>query len=385
MGLKYGISARDWRDIGKRLTRYWRDIGKRLAGYRRNIGTRLTGYWRDIGKRLAGECMRIGKLSNELLESMILGKLKRHDGRIISAAGIGEDCGVVDYGENCCIISGDPVTGAARHIGSISVHVACNDIAAYGVRPLAIIVVILIPPHFQESDVEMIVNDLIKTADSIKVSVIGGHTEVTDAVTRAVISITAIGITEHGKYVTTRNAQVGDTVIMTKKAGLEGAAIIAADMEDVLKPVFGAKMLAAVMAFSDKISVIEEGVIAREMGAAHAMHDITEGGVYGAAWEMAEASGVGIEIFKENIPIMDETVMLCEHLKLDPYRLTSSGSMMIATDIPAQLEEKLHAAGIECARIGRIIGDRNSRYVIDGNGCSVALESPGADELYKVL
>ncbi|MCL2163504.1 MAG: AIR synthase family protein [Oscillospiraceae bacterium] len=371
--------------------------------------------------------MRVGKISNELLDKMILGKLKRHDKRIITSAGIGEDCGVVDFGENCCIISCDPVTGATKDIGKISVNIACNDIAASGVMPLAIVVTLLIPPGFSEDDLESIVNDLVETADSLQVSVIGGHTEVTDAVTRAVISITAIGISGRGEYLTTATAVEGDSVLITKAAALEGTSIIASEFEDELASAFGKGMVEAAKKLSERVSVIREGVIARQAGA-HALHDITEGGVFGAVWEMAEASGLGVEIYRDEIPVLEETARICEYYGIDPYRLISSGSLLIATDMPEKVSGELAKAGIESTWIGTFTKRNSKKFIIekdndndndnnnnnnnangndigngndndnaDGNGdgndneseskggVRSILESPEPDELYKVF
>ena len=331
--------------------------------------------------------MEIGKISNEMLDSLILGRLKRHDARILTSAGIGEDCGVIDFGENVCIVSSDPVTGASKRIGSIAVHVACNDIAASGVRPLAIVVTLLIPPDSSPADLETVIDDIVNTADAIKVSVIGGHTEVTDAVTRVVVSVTAIGIAGHGGYVSAKNAKAGDTVLMTKKAGLEGTAIIAFELEDELKSVLYGDEIDEAKAFSGMVSVIEEGVAAHAAGA-HAMHDITEGGVFGAAWEIAEAAGLGIEIYKENIPVADVTLKICEHYDVDPYRLISSGSMMIVTDAPEKVRKKLEESGVECTVIGKMTGDPAKRYIKIHNKKSEKIEklvSPEPDELYKVF
>lgn len=46
----------------------------------------------------------------------------------------------------------------------------------------------------------------------------------------------------------------------------------------------------------------------------HAMHDVTEGGIFGALWEMGAASGVGIVADLDKIPIRQETIELCEVL-----------------------------------------------------------------------
>lgn len=59
------------------------------------------------------------------------------------------------------------------------------------------------------------------------------------------------------------------------------------------------------------------------------MHDITEGGVLGAVWEICELSGLGCEILEKQIPVDELTLKFSEVLNFDWKRLISSGSMLI--------------------------------------------------------
>lgn len=129
------------------------------------------------------------------------------------------------------------------------------------------------------------------------------------------------------------------------------------------------------------ISVVEDGRIAASMGAA-AMHDVTEGGIYGALWELAEASRIGLEIDLKAIPIRQETVELCEALGLNPYYLISSGSMLIAIDNGHDLVRELKKNGIHSAVIGKATAG-NDRVVVNGEDRAY-LERPRTDELYKI-
>ena len=141
-------------------------------------------------------------------------------------------------------------------------------------------------------------------------------------------------------------------------------------------------MVDAAKAFDQWISVVEEGRIAAKAGAS-AMHDVTEGGILGALWEMAEASGVGLEIDLRAIPIRQETVEICEFFGLNPYGLISSGCMLIAADRGHDLARELEKAGIPAAVIGRATAG-NDRIVQNGEERSY-LERPKTDELYKVV
>jgi len=326
--------------------------------------------------------LQIGKVPNSLLSELVVNKMKSGNSRVLLPAGIGEDFGVIDFGGECCIVSGDPVTGAVEHAGTIAVHVACNDIATSGASPVAILTTLLLPPGATEAELGALADDIAGAAASLGVSVIGGHTEVTDAVTRVVVSVTAIGAAKRGEYITTGGAKAGDSLIMTKSAGIEGTAIIAMERRGELEKRFGAEFAGRAARLSGSLSVVKEGIIAGGFGA-HAMHDVTEGGVYGAVWEMAEASGKGVTVYRGDIPVLGETLEICAYFGIDAYRLVSSGSMLIATGDPGGLVALLGGSGVPAARIAVFTDNPAERFIKCG-GTLEKLGEPGPDELYKV-
>jgi hydrogenase maturation factor len=113
------------------------------------------------------------------------------------------------------------------------------------------------------------------------------------------------------------------------------------------------------------------------------MHDVTEGGIFGALWEIAAASKVGLEVDLKKILLKQETVEICEFYDLNPYMLISSGCMLMITDKANQLVDRLKAAGIAAAVIGRIT-EGNDRIIINEEERRY-LEPPKSDELYKVM
>jgi len=112
------------------------------------------------------------------------------------------------------------------------------------------------------------------------------------------------------------------------------------------------------------------------------MHDPTEGGVLGAAWEMAEASGVGVRIDAERIPVREATRAICAALALDPLTLIASGAMLIACRDPAPMLAGLHQGGIAATHIGDVT---DGPRVVRRNGREEPLAPPGRDELYRML
>ena len=131
---------------------------------------------------------------------------------------------------------------------------------------------------------------------------------------------------------------------MTKWAGLEGTTIIAKDCREELAKVFSEDFLNNAQDFTNFLSVVPEGRIGADFGAT-SMHDATEGGVLGAIWEIAESSGVGVEVYLDKIPVRKETIDICNYYNI-PYKLISSGCMIIASYDGSNLAEKLRTNGI---------------------------------------
>jgi hydrogenase maturation factor len=323
--------------------------------------------------------VRIGKLTNEQLKSVVLSKLRpKRD--VLLRSGVGEDCAALDFNGEACVLSTDPITGAEKNAGRLAVHVSCNDVASSGAEPEAMLVTLLIPPDKNMAEVESVLDDLTSTADMLGVDIIGGHTEVTDAVNRIVISTTVIGRTDSIKLVRSGGAKPGDSLIMTGYAASEGTYIIASERSEQLAGVLSEDDRKKIKALGDSLSVIAEGITAARLGAT-AMHDVTEGGVYGAVHELCEASGVGCDIYKDDIPVLDATNKICAHLGLDPYRLIGSGSMLITAKDPVAIMSALSEKGINAAVIGRITDED---ICVTENGKMKPLAPPESDELFRL-
>ena len=324
----------------------------------------------------------IGKIPPQILERLVLNPVthtKVHRADIVVRPKTGEDCSAMDPGCEMCVFSTDPITGATRDVGYLAVHVNCNDVFSAGAEPVGILMTVLLPPQSEESILEELMAGTLQAAAELGIEVLGGHTEVTDAVTKPVISATVIGKTKDRKMVCTGGAEIGQDVIMTKWAGLEGTAILAQEYETVLSQRIPKDLLQKAKEMKGFLSVGTESRIAMEHGAT-AMHDATEGGILGAVWELAECSEKGVTVYADQIPIQDVTKMVCQEAQIEPLQLISSGTMVIAAYDGAALVDKLQAAGVAAAVIGKIT---QKEKIIIQNGTSKPLEQPKSDALYQ--
>lgn len=326
--------------------------------------------------------MDIGKVPENVLKRAVLRQISRHRPEVLLSAGVGEDCAAVAVEEDeMLVFSTDPITGASQGMGELAVHITANDLASGGAEPVGILTCIILPPRTREKKLHDFMQEIILTAKKLNIEVMGGHTEVSDVVNRPLITVTGVGKVKRDAIVTTAGLRPGDELVMTKWAGLEGTSIIATEKREILEERLPSQLIDTARDFRNYISVVPEAAAAVKVGVS-AMHDVTEGGIFGALWEMAEASGVGITVDLHKIPIRQETIEVCEIFDINPYLLISSGSMLIGAPNGNLLVEKLAEAGISAAVIGRAV-EGNDRVIINGEERRF-LEPPGSDQLYRI-
>ena len=326
--------------------------------------------------------LKIGKVPESVLKRSIIKQIKTKRSEIIVGAGVGEDCAAIELADDeIFVTSTDPITGTSHDIGALAVHVTANDIASSGAEVIGIMLSVLLPEGTDEDELKTIMKQAEEVCSKLNIQTVGGHTEVTKVVNQTVITATGIGKVKKDKLITTSGARPGDDVVITKWIGLEGTSIIAKEKKQQLLKRFAPSFVETAMGFSDYLSVVEDARIAVSVGVT-AMHDVTEGGIFGALWEVAEGSRCGLEINLLDIPVRQETVEVCEEFGINPYELISSGSMLITTPDGLGVVRQLQKAGINAAVVGKVTKG-NDRVLLAGDEKRF-LEPPKSDELYKI-
>lgn len=324
--------------------------------------------------------MNTGKLNWDVLKKLLHENQGAVRKEVEKGGSVGEDCAVLSLEAGRLILSTDPVTAASENIGHIAYHININDIATTGAKPLGIMVTILAPPSAEISDIETVMREISDEAKKHQVMILGGHTEVTDAVNRMVISVTALGTMSRSEKVTwTSGAKAGDKILVTKTLGLEGTSILVSDFKKQALEILTAEEFQEAKSYGHDLSVLPEGSLLGRI--ATSMHDITEGGVLGALWEVKEASGKGFRVFHELLPVTEVTKKLCARFSLDPLRLISSGSMLITVEDEKEALRLLAQEGIKAAVIGEITEEGAS--LVSGD-VEHQVEAPLRDEIYKM-
>ena len=331
--------------------------------------------------------LTVGKLDPATLRQLIFSNLGRQDPRVILGPNIGEDATVIDFGDRALVIHSDPITGAVENIGWHAVNVCANDIATRGVRPLWILTVLLLPEGVNADKLKRIAVQIDEAAKELGVAVVGGHSEVTSGIDRPILITTALGETPKEKFVRTSGAQVGDSIIVTKGAAIEGTSILSNELESFLQTKIDKQTIIRAKRFIKKISVVKEALTAVEVGGVHAMHDATEGGIAVGLQEIAWASNIGVIAYEKKIPIYKETEAICQALKIDPLKTMSSGALIIAAhpEKTVKILAALKDQGIRAAIIGKVVDKKEGMHVIRKDGTKLDLSKPVKEELWKAL
>ena len=306
-----------------------------------------------------GVPLPVGKLPAALLESGLEG-IGSDDPALLVGAAVGEDAAAIDVGRTEVLVAAsDPITLAVDSMARYAVLVNANDVATSGAVPRWLLSTLLFPPGFSASEVLSLIDDIREVCAACGVALCGGHTEISDAVSRPVIVGTMLGTVSKERLIDKRGMKEGDRLLLTKKVAVEGTALLAREHRSKL---LGAGVtpveIEEASVFLDRIGILEEARIAGSFDGVTALHDVTEGGLATAVWELGAAGGRRLRLHRERIPVYPQTERFCSVLGLDPLGLIGSGSLLItcspatATSLAAAIE----AAGIEVAEIGEVLG-----------------------------
>ena len=299
-----------------------------------------------------------GKLPNDLLREF-LNQFIFDDPSIIINPGVGEDTAAVNVEpEEVLVLKSDPITFATDSIGQYAVLINANDIATSGAKPRWLLTTLLFPSGVTPSEIRQVIEDLKIFCRKWDITLCGGHTEITDAVTRPVVTGMMAGTVSRNRLIDKRNMAPGDRVLLTKGVAVEGTAIIAREFGDRLKSL-GMKdsEIDSGRRFLANISIITEARIAAESNATSAMHDVTEGGLATAVEELGIAGGHRIKINMDTIPVFSQTGKICQLLDIDPLGLIGSGSLLVCCREAAcdNLMAAIAKAGIDVTCIGEVL------------------------------
>lgn len=325
--------------------------------------------------------LREGKVPVELLERA-LARLVPAPPEVRLGPRVGEDAAAIEVPAGTLVVATDPITLTSGDLARFSVVVNANDVAVTGARPRWYCAVVLLPPGSTEAEVEALFEGLRAATAASGVTLVGGHTEVTSAVTRPVVVGQMLGLAEPGRLVPTGGLRPGDLIVQVGPAPVEGAAVLAREAAERLAGMDAAVLRAAASALDDPgISVVGPALLATELGAT-SMHDPTEGGLAAGLHELAFASGVQVRVDVDAVLWFEPGLALCRALGVDPWGTLASGALLAGFP-PEGVDRALRALG-EAGYRAAVLGEALEGAGVTGAG-GRPIPWPERDEVARIL
>lgn len=322
--------------------------------------------------------MRAGKISEPMLKRSVLKEIKSINSNVLTKASVGEDSAVLKGGADM-VTATTTVTLGEGDWGYIGVNRVINDIACNGGDVAAVMMNISMPEKFDEKILKTIMRQTEEVCKRHGIQIAGGHTEITDAVVKPVVSYTGIG---YRNRTFVPKVEAGQKIILTKWLGMEGSYIAHNLKKESLRARFPGQMLDFVQNQIEWISVKEEADIAIDNNATF-IHNLSNGGVLNALWELSVKGKVGLEIDFKKFPMRQEVIEVCEFLELNLYRLLSGGSLLIVTSDEDKILSALNEAEIPAVVIGKTT-DSNDKILINEDEIRY-LDVQNRDDLWSLI
>lgn len=288
----------------------------------------------------------------------------------------GDDVSAVDVGHGkLAVIKTDMLVGKTDVPPGMSLWQAArkavvmniSDLAAKGVKPVALLASIGVPQSLKEKDIEQIGKGLNAGAREYGAHILGGDTnEASDLI----ISCVAFGFGEKKRLMLRSGAKAGDIVAVTGFFGKTAASLRILLRHFSAPSKFEKRLVDAVLMPRARL---KEGLALAQTGAVTASIDSSDG----LAWslhEMAKASNVGFLI--DNLPVADEAREFAEMHELDPVELCLYGGEeyeLVVTVEPELWEKAKKAASL--IRIGLVT--KKKTLVLEERGRRTSIEPRG--------
>jgi hydrogenase expression/formation protein HypE len=337
--------------------------------------------------------LKVGKIDLKTFETYLLKRLGKKDKRVLIPPLTGVDAAVIEIDDDkVLIVAEDPIFSIPGQplemYGWYTVHIGASDVAVMGVRPEFMTYTLLMPPETPEEDFKTIVNSIHKTAKDLSIAIVGGHTGFYPGfVSPTVGGITVFSIADKGNYVTPKGAKPGNDVILTKGPAIEAVGILSVLRQEELVEKYGSPLVKKAQKYSTEMSVVKDALTAMEVGGVTAMHDATEGGVVGGLFEVANASGVGMEIDETKFVYPEEIKAVCEAFNIDSVAAIAEGSLILTSEASytKKILKSLKKKNINASVIGKVTDDVNSRFIKRIKGKIKPLEIPIQDPFWPVF
>ena len=326
----------------------------------------------------------LGKIDRELFDSVIYPELGADREDVTLGPTHGIDFGVIDVGGDALVTATDPLSvlpdlGFER-AGRFALDVVLADVAVSGIPPTHLSVTFTLPPEMTDDELAAMWHGFAGRAEEVGVSVVTGHTARYSGVDYSWVGgATVLGVGSHDDIVRPDGARPGDKLVVGTGPGAEVAGLFATLFPEQIG--LSPERTAVAQKRLADTALVEDAMAATNAGGVTAMHDATEGGITGALVEMADGAGVRFDVDSDAVPLADGVDALCDALDIDPWHVSSCGTLLTAVDLDDADDAvaALEARGTPAAVVGEV--SEGAGLYVDGTRQS----HPGADPSWEAF
>jgi len=271
-----------------------------------------------------------------------------------------------------------------RTLGRRAMTVNISDIGAMGGLPLYALVSLGLKAETHVADVESLYHGFLQELNPLEASIIGGNITKTEGAN--FVDITLIGEVEQGKLMLRSSAEAGDAILVT---GYPGQAVAGLQLLQNSKTPQDVRNHPLVQAYSTPKHRAREGHAIARSGLAKAMID-TSDGLLADLGHICKASGVGAEIFQNQLPLSEALNQEAGQMELDPYDLVMSDSddYELIMTCPVESIPKIRSfvasiSDVPVSEIGRITKAKEKIQLICPDGRKQPVTPTGWDHFRK--
>jgi len=338
----------------------------------------------------------IGKISPEVFEELIYPRLGASRESVIVPPQNGVDVGIVVIGDKAVAMTTDPVFIVPEYgferAAWFAIHILASDIVTSGLPPTYLSIDLNLPMEMNETQLETMWQVMHQGCDTLGMAVVCGHTARYDNCHYPMVGgATVLAVGDKDRYVTPKLATEGDHIIITKGPAIESSGIFAAMFPDKIKAAFGRDFAEESQDLFYQMSVVEEAMTAVKLGVRDegitAMHDATECGIWGGVYELAQASGLGVVLNKDDIVTQPGVQEISDLFGIeDPYAAISEGTLIMSCR-PHKSEavvQALQAINIP-ASVAGVLTPPGSGIIVVSDGKERPFEHPRVDPFWNAF
>lgn len=274
------------------------------------------------------------------------------------------------------------VYGQSKYIGLHALAFAANALKAMGADDIAVSVRTELPAYAYKSKIHAVEKMVKEACEKYEIQLLETESRKIHTLNVPAVTVTAVAKVRSEVGAMIESGKGGQDIVLTKWVGMDGMLQIAEEKELELKERFAPAFLKQIKNYRSQIFAMEEIQAAKAFGVS-AIRQIEEGGILAALWNLSKEIETGISLDMKRLSILQETVEVCEHYRINPYQLISTGSLLILTDDGEALTAELEKLQVKASVIGHTT-DNNDKIINNGEEVRY-IDRPAPDEIYKIF